>query len=143
MMPLLMLSMVQPALQADVVDEKLLDLLGYLESGNNDAASGDSGRSRGRFQQQEIFVRDVNRISKNRQAFTPSDRFDRDKAARMVIIWLNYWTPRMARKYHCQMGYREMLSLYRFGPTRWRPECCDHPVDVARWNKAKSYLDKE
>ena len=148
MMPLILLAAVVPMTdQADAVSEELLDVLALVESNSMADAVGDGGRSVGAFQIQEAMVAEANRIMYLRYGrgirvvpFTAADRLNPARSRLVARIFLVHWSSRMARKHRHAMTEQDLISLWRWGSTRWRPKCVDHPVDKARWEKACKYL---
>ncbi len=139
-MPLILLAVVVPA---TIPPDVFLDLLGYVESDNNNSAVGDRGQAVGRYQLHKNYVDECNRIVHRQDRpgmWKYSDRTIQNHAGNMVLTWMSYWVPKMEKKYHWSLTMQDKLSLHRFGPTRWCPKCNDHPVDKARWEKAKKYL---
>jgi hypothetical protein len=59
----------------------------------------------------------------------------------MVLTWMAYWVPRMEKKFGRTLTDQDKLSLHRWGPTKWHPKCVEHPVDIARREKAQAYLE--
>jgi hypothetical protein len=125
-----------------------LDLLGYVESGNNDAAVGDGGKALGRYQLHKEYVDECNRIASLEygheiQPWSYEDRLSPQRSGAMVVKWTGHWVAKMEKKCHIVMTNQDRLSLHRWGPTKWCPKCNEHPVDVSRWEKAKQYLEAQ
>lgn len=113
-------------------------LLIAIESGGNDAAVSPDGQCVGPLQEKAIYVADVNRIAGTR--FTHEDAYDREKAIRMMEVYLRYYATR-ARLRH-EPTLEDMARIHAGGPVGWRdPATKKYWRRVARELRARQAAD--
>lgn len=114
---------------------KLLDAIAQVESNNNADAIGDSGRSVGAYQLQEVYVDDVNRIAGT--SYHYEDRFDIEKSRKMVRIYLTYWGEKYVEVIGKPATEQILARIHNGGPQGWSKFST-----VCYWNKVKKQLAK-
>ena len=112
----------------------LASLLIAIESGGNDAAVSPDGECFGPLQEKKIYVEDVNRIAGTR--FTREDAFDREKAVRMLLVYVRHYATRS--RLHHEPTLEDMARIHAGGPDGWRdPDTKKYWRKVARELRAR------
>lgn len=119
--------------RAEDVNARLLWVLAQVESNCNDAAVGDSGKARGRYQIWPCYVDDVNRIAGT--SFTHNDAHDPSKARQMVLIYLTHYGEIYRRRTSQRPSVEVFCRIHNGGPAGWRKE-----VTRSYWNRCKEAM---
>ena len=92
----------------------IAEAVSIVESNRNDKAIGDNGRSYGRFQIQQCFIDDVNRVYKTN--YKLSDAVDPIKAKAIVVLYWKYWGKFYEIKTNRKMALIDYARLHNSGP---------------------------
>jgi len=109
----------------------LIAALIQVESGGNDRAIGDGGRSLGCLQISDVVVADVRRITGRWVSRT--DAWSRQKSIRICVDYLSHYATRERLGYEPRM--EDMARIWNGGPNGWRK---DSTRDY--WRKVQSVL---
>lgn len=96
----------------------LIAALIQVESGGNDRAVGDGGRSLGCLQISDVVVADVRRITGRWVSRT--DAWNRQKSIRICVDYLSHYATRERLGYEPRM--EDMARIWNGGPNGWRKE---------------------
>jgi hypothetical protein len=121
---------ISSAIQAKDVYEAIA----IVESQGNDNAVGDKGKAIGRYQLWEVYVLDVNRISKKK--YCSDDRKDPAKSLEMVKIYTGYYCERYTRLTGKEATAETIARVHNGGPNGWKKQATDK-----YWNKIKREME--
>jgi len=108
-------------------------IVSQIESGDNDQAIGDGGRSHGRLQIQLCVIEDVNRIYGT--DYQPESRYNPIHSADIFCKYLLYYGKYYERKTGEKATYEVLARIWNGGPNGWRKKST-----IGYWQQVEGLL---
>jgi hypothetical protein len=119
----------------ELLDDNFFYALGMVESGNRDKVIGDNGKAFGRYQIWDIYVQDVNRISKLN--YRHVEMFDEEVARFVTKVYLTHYGKRYQLITGNDITVEVLARIHNGGPNGFK-----NPNTIKYWEKFKKIYEK-
>lgn len=102
----------------DTCDSEFIRKIGYLESGNTDSITGDSGRGKGRFQIYNICVKGSG--LHDLLGYSHEDMFNKEKSVHVFWATMGIFCYSYAQKHGKYPSYEDLARMWCGGPEGYK-----------------------
>ena len=118
--------------------QQFLGALSQVESGGNNSAVGDGGRSIGRYQITKLYFIDAQRFNTNLNKYKWRDCLNKNISEQVVWAYMNKYEPAAVRNKDW-----ETLAKCHNGGCGWRSKTGQAKLNLEKyWNKIKLAMDE-